>query len=113
MSLTGARTALAAALSEVDGVQGYPYRPRTPRTGDAWPTLAVLERDRGLSFMTTWRVLVLLSGDEQQASEWMDANTSDLVDALDPVAFVDSIEPVALVVSGNDTPALQITLRRE
>ncbi|MEV0156878.1 hypothetical protein AB0H57_24545 [Micromonospora sp. NPDC050686] len=113
MSLTGARDAIAAALSTADGVKGYAYRPTTPRSGDGWPLLGPLDRADGRAFTVTWRVLVYLPQDERGASEWIDAHAEYLVDVLEPLGFVDRIEPVALGASGSDQYALQITMRGE
>lgn len=111
MSLTGYRAEIAAALSTVTGVTGYAYRPTTPKPGDAWPLLGPLDRTDGLIFEPSWRVLVLLPQDERAASEWIDGNYENLVDALLPVGFVDRIEPVSLDVGGSNQYALQISMR--
>lgn len=113
MSLVGDRLAIATALSTADSVQGYEYRPATPRTGDAWPLLGVLDRADGLSFYATWRVLVFLPQDERAASVWMDEHVEGLVDVLEPVGFIDRIEPVELTAGSGGQFALQITMRSE
>lgn len=113
MSLVGDRAEIAAALSTVDGVKGYAYRPAVLRAGDGWPLLGPLERADGLSFTATWRVFVVLPQDEQAASEWLDARHEDLVDALEPAGFVDRIEPVELSTEAGGLLAIQITMRSE
>ena len=113
MSLSGQRAAIAAALSTVTDVNGYEDRPTTPRPGDAWPLLSALDRADGLAFETTWRVLVFLPQAERGASDWIDGHHEQLVDGLEPVGFVDRIEPVALAAAGGDQYALQITMRGE
>ena len=107
------REDIAAALSTVDGVTGYAYRPDTARSGDGWALLSRLERDAATTFMVTWRVLVLLSPDERTASHWIDAHATLLFEALEPVAFVGSFEPVEVPIGGSTQLALQIMLRRE
>lgn len=107
------RTNIAAALTTATDVTGYQYRPTTPRPGDAWPLLGQLNRVDGCVFEVTWRVLVFLPQDERQASDWIDTHYETLTDALEPVGFVDRIEPVALNASGSDQYALQITMRSE
>lgn len=113
MSLVGDRAAIAAALTTAPDVTGYAYRPTTPRPGDAWPLLGALDRADGLAFYVTWRVLVFLPQDERAASEWIDAHQEALVDALEPVGYVDRIEPALVNASGTDQLALQITMRGE
>lgn len=107
------RAEFAAALSTVAGVTGYQYRPAAMRPGDAWPTLAVLERADGLAFEATWSVWVILPSDEKAASEQTDALVGPLVAALEPVAFVDRITPSLVKTSGGDLFALEITVRSE
>lgn len=113
MSLVGDRAAIAAALSTVDGVTGYEKRPTTARPGDAWPLLAALDRAGGWSFTVNWRVLILLPQDEGKASKWIDDRHEALVDALEPVAYVERIEPVLIQANNTDQYALQITMRSE
>lgn len=113
MSLVGDREAIAAALSTATGVKGYAYRPTSTKSGDAWPMLSSLDRAGGLAFTVTWRVLVVLPGDEVAASQWIDGHHEQLVDALLPVGFIDTIAPVKLESSAGDQYALQITMRGE
>lgn len=113
MNLTDDRDAFAAALTAVDGVKGYSYRPAAPRAGDAWPLVGALDRADGLSFVVSWRVLVFLPQDERAASVWMDNHVDALVDALEPLAFVDRIEPVSIGPEAAPQYALQITMRSE
>ena len=113
MSLVGDRQAIAAALQTVAGVKGYDKRPRAFKAGDAWPLLGPLDRGPGLAFTATWRVLVVLPQDEVKASEWLDSHTEDLVDALLPVGFVDTITPVELSTEAGPLLAAEITMRSE
>ena len=113
MSLTGDRDAIAAALSGVPGVTGYPYRPSTPRAGDAWPLLGAIDRAEAMTFYVNWRILVFLPQSERGASDFIDARWEDLVDALLPVGFVERIEPVALGPAGAEQFAAQILMRSE
>ncbi|MEV4384390.1 hypothetical protein AB0J68_01475 [Micromonospora sp. NPDC049580] len=113
MSLVGDRTEIGIALSTVEGVRGYAYRPTVLAAGDGWPMLGPLERAGGLSFTATWRVFLVLPQDEQAASEWLDTHHEDLVDALEPTGFVDRIEPVELSTEAGPLLAIQITMRSE
>ena len=115
MSIVQGRAALADALSTLGehGIRGHEYRPFTPRSGDGWPLLGKLEHGPGGAFEATWRVLVVLPADERLASDRTDELVPLLAEALIPVGFVDSFEPVALQTSGGDTFALQITIRSE
>lgn len=113
MSLVGDREAIAAALSAVAGVKGYAKRPKATKAGDGWPLLGPMERGPGLSFTATWRVLVQLPADEVAASEWIDSHHEDLVDALEPVGFVDRIEPVVFDTEAGEQLGLQLTIRSE
>lgn len=113
MSLVGDRQAIADALSTAPGVKGYAYRPTSTKPGDGWPLLSSLDRAAGLAFTVTWRVLIILPGDEVAASEWIDAHHEQLVDALEPVGFVDTVAPVKLESGAGDQYALQMTMRGE
>lgn len=111
--LVGAREQVAAALSSVPGVTGHVRRPGTARPGDAWPLLGSLVRGPGYTWEITWRVLVLLPGDESAAADWIDATADAVLDALAPWGFVDRMEPV--VVGSGDAArfAVEITMRSE
>jgi hypothetical protein len=104
------RAALAAAVSSVDGLTGYPKRPDAVSAGDGWPRWrgATLGDER-IAFTNTWVVVVALPGDEDTADEWADLYGPALFVALSPLLFIDAIEPALLPMSANDTYALQIT----
>ena len=107
-----ARTAIAAALSTVDGVTGYPKKPSTPRAGDGWALWGGAERWEGAGpFVTTWRVLIALPPDEAAADAWIAGHLDDLIDALQHVAHIDRIDPAIDKVAGNDAYRLQLTAR--
>lgn len=115
MDLTGDRAALVAALSTAPDVIGHLVRPLKPRLGDAWALLGPMERGPGRSFEASWRVLVFLAQQAggQMALEWVDAHVEQIVDALEPVAFVDRIEVVTLAEGDAAPYALQFTVRSE
>lgn len=113
MDLAADRTAIAAALSTAPDVTGYAFRPVKLRAGDAWPLLGTMDRAGGLSFTVSWRVLVFLPQDGPGASEWVDSHVEAIVDALEPVGFVDRIEPVTISDGDADRYALQFLMRSE
>ena len=116
MSTGDTRAALAAALSTVDGVTGYARRALVPAPapGDGWVQWRGNLRADGWAFTQTWAVVIALAGDEVQADEWIEAHTDDLMDALEPVMFVESFQPAALPLIGNsESLALMITGRSE
>ena len=110
----GKRAEIAAALATVPGVRGYAYRPVTPKAGDSWPLLGTLERAAGAVFETVWRGRGFLPQDERAASAWADGHIDALYDALQPVAYVERIEPVTLpLAGGGEQFALEFTMRSE
>lgn len=115
MDLAGDRAAIVAALSTAPDVTGHLDRPVMPRLGDAWALPGVMERGPGRSFEVSWRVLVFLAQQSggPTAFEWVDAHVEQIVDALEPLVFVDRIEVVTLA-EGDAAPfALQFTVRSE
>lgn len=113
MSLVGDRAAIAQALSSADGVRGFSHRPATPKTGDAYPLLGSLDRGPASSFETTWRVVVVLPGDERAASDWFDEHHEPIAEALQGFGYVERIEPGIVVTEAGDKEAMILTLRRE
>lgn len=110
MSLAGDRAAIAAALTAAGlDVRGHTYRPDTPRPGDAWPLLDALDREDGM-LAATWRILLVLPGEERGAIEWMDARAAELVDALALVGYVERIKPA--MINGTLFGA-EVTMRSE
>jgi hypothetical protein len=72
-----------------------------------------MDRAEGLAFFITWRVTIFLPSDERGASQWIDAHVDGLIDALEPVGFIDRIEPVTLPAGGSEQYALSVTMRGE
>lgn len=107
------RADIATALSTATDVTGYTKRPTTPVVGDAWPRLGGMERGPGLSFEVTWLVQVFLPQDEVAAETWLDTHYEDLVDALQPVGFVDRIDTAPISASSSEQYGLLITMRSE
>src|SRR5258707_11009408 len=102
MSFAEAREALAAAVSTVPGITGYPKRPAVLNPGDAWPLLARAARGPGNAYEFEWRVLVLVGRGESDAIDQTEAWLPPLLEALDPVAYVDTAAPFAIATSGGD-----------
>lgn len=107
------RQAIAEALSTVDGVTGYAKRPTVLGEGVAWPLVQRLDRGPGQAFQTTWRVIVLLSGDELTAYDQLDEFAVTVPDALRAVLYVDSITPYAITTDAGDLFGFELTARSE
>lgn len=114
MSLSGDRAELAALLDSVDDVNGFAYRSRLARTGDAWPLIQQLDAELAGAFQVTWQVVVVLPSDEVKASEWFDEHHEPISDALLDAGFgVDRIMPAALDTDAGDGACMLFTVRRE
>lgn len=111
MSNADTRAAIAAALSTVTDVTGYERRPRSFKSGDAWPLWRGAERGDASMYVNTWQVIVVLPVTEEKADEWADSHGYAIADAL-PL-FVDSMVPSLLPAEGDGIPALLITGRVE
>lgn len=114
MSRAQTRQAIADALSEVDGITGYPSRPRVMSAGDAWPQWRG-GTPRAYAVEDTWAVLIVLpQTDDVTADSFADAHGEALLDALRPVIHVDSIAPATIPAEGTSgLYALLITGRSE
>ncbi|MDG4799050.1 hypothetical protein [Micromonospora sp. WMMD980] len=113
MDLAAGRKQLVDALSSAPDVTGHLFRPPKPRAGDAWPLLGAMERAEGRAFTVTWRVLVFLPEGATGSAEWVEQHVNELVDALEPVGFVERIEPTTITDSDTERYALQISVRGE
>lgn len=108
------RAAIAAALSTVADVNGYPKRPTVMKAGDGWPQWRGNERAGGFGFVETWVVLIVMpQSDEFTADEFADSHGEALLAALRPVMFVAGMQPATVPAAGNDMYALMITGRVE
>jgi hypothetical protein len=107
------RQSIADALSTVEGVTGYAKRPTLLGEGVAWPLVQRLDRGPGQAFQTTWRVIVLLSGDELTAYDQLDDFAVTVPDALRAVLYVDSITPYAITTDAGDLFGFELTARSE
>jgi hypothetical protein len=108
-SFFAARQAFATALSEVDGVQGFAWRPSAPKPGNAWPKWQGAETVAPGAMQSSWQIVLLLPADERAQEQWIEERLEGIVDALteNDVAFVASVE----IGSASDKPALMINCR--
>lgn len=110
---TEARQDLAAVLATVPGVKGYEFRPPAPKAGDAWPLLTVADRGRARNFEGSWRIMLALGQDERTATRLLDDLLPELVDLVDPVAYVEQVIPVTINTEAGEAFAAEIRVRRE
>lgn len=101
------RTDIAAALSTVDGVQGFLIRPQSPRQGDSWPKRQTATHVAPGAWETSWQIVVLAPTDEAAQDAWIDTRIDDLAEALAPVVHIDSID----LGTSSDSPAFLINCR--
>lgn len=101
------RQPIAEALSQVDGVTGFPYRPRAVKTGDAWPVWGGCGQVTSGIFETSWRIEVMVPQDEQFREEWIDERLQALVDSLSSVLYVLNAGPGV----SSESPALILTCK--
>lgn len=103
------RTAIAAAVSAIDGLTGYPKRPTSINVGDVWPRWGGANRGDDRMFTNSVVVVLALPADEDQADALIDLYGEQLFDALQPLLYVTAFEPAVLPMTGTDSLALQIT----
>lgn len=105
------RQAIADALTTVDGVTGYPYRPKAPKIGDAYPLIEQIERFQGLMFIPSWKVQLWLGGDEFKADEFLEQVAVPVAQALQnsDTLYVTTVLPVAIGTQGGDVFAAEFT----
>lgn len=113
MSLTETRAEIAAALSTVDGVTGYTKRPSVWSPGDAIVLVEQIDHVLGVAWQATWRIVLLMSGDEGVAIEQLDELLPLITDALQPIVYIDTATPEAVSTEGGDMTAVVIIARSE
>lgn len=108
-SFFAAREAFATALSAVPGVNGYAWKPTTPKPGDAWVRRGRSERAAPGAFQNVWTIVLLLPGDERAQEQWTDERLEQLIDAVEggDLAWIVSFE----TGTATDRPALLIECR--
>jgi hypothetical protein len=116
MTFMDTRTELATALSSVTGVTGYAHRPMVITAGDAWPLFQEANRGPGQAWGATWKVFVILgsTGDEKSTSDLSEDILPELVDEVNPIAYVESPVPaVEYPTSAGTFIALALTCTSE
>lgn len=116
MTIAETKTAIAAAMTAVDGLTGYPSRPRLLKPGDAFVRWGGWERADGAAFMATYSVTIVLPQGSEEAADAFAYQVADLVaDALQPLLFVTAFTPTSLAVEGQTRGlfALTVTGRSE
>lgn len=105
------REAIAAALTGVDKVTGYAYRPKSPKLGDAWPLIDTINRYQGLMFIPAWKVQMWLGQDERKADAFLELVAVPVARALQTadVLFVNTVQPVILPTEAGDVFGAEFT----
>ena len=108
------RQDIATALSTVDGIQGFKYRPTVVNTGDAFPLWAGETIALAQNYEVSWKILVVLPKTERDAGAWVDEKKHhQIADALLEVGYGIEIEPGTLSTEAGERDLLIFTLRKE
>ena len=111
------RESLAAALSTIDGVQGYKSRPDTLNAagGDAWPLVGELNRppEAPAVWQTVWRIAVTLSPDLGVATDQFDTIVPAVCDALVSELYIDSARPLTIPTEAGSLYGIEFLGRSE
>lgn len=113
MTLTEARTALAAVLSTVDGLAVRARPIPTPRAGDGWVVVTRLVPADFTSCAATLTAVVILGPDVARAEELLEMYGVAAVDAVtssDLHAADVSLEAQALIAGSPATPLYAFVL---
>jgi hypothetical protein len=106
-ALSDARQRIADALSQVDGLTGYPAKPRTAARGQGWPEWSYSEPSTYTGDQATWLVHVVLAAGLEDA---IAVSADELVDAvlaqLEDIAEVTRWEPTTLIPAAKGDPTL-------
>lgn len=114
MSLTAVRDELAAALDAVAGVTAGSGTMPVLDVGVAMPVLASMAA-QGVPgiFEVTWSVRVITGRTAQDAIPFLDAHLGDILEALRPHGYVESVEPAVFTTPAGDLHGVTIRLTRE
>jgi hypothetical protein len=106
MNIVATRQALATALSSVDGITGYAYSPNAYKAGDAWGqwggATPIEKGPYSTTLVTTFRVVLVLTADQEAADAFVSQRLDALVDALAPLLAIQGIEPFRLTPDGSN-----------
>jgi len=112
--ITAVRQEFADALSAVEGLTGHAETPVVMAVGTAWSRWTGLEAQGtpGL-FATAWQVLIITGGTPAQAETYLNEKLSDILDAIQPVAWVTSATPTQIDTPSGTLYGLAVTAVRE
>jgi len=115
MNLSAVRDEFVDALTGIDGIYPTTDVPSTMDAGACWPMLTGLEATGAPGCFTAgWLIRVVTGGDQQDGTAFMDEHLSGVINALAPVAFVQSVTPVILATSSaGDLYGIDIRVVRE
>jgi ADP-heptose:LPS heptosyltransferase len=115
MSLMDKRNEVVTALQELGYLKPYAVRPPTYKEpGVTWYVQRDLEIDpEAGQYENSFYVVVFMHQDEATAAQWMSDHWREIVDALEPVCYIDSVGLVNLGDSQNSEFAMQLRARSE
>ena len=116
MTIAETKTAIAAAMSSIDGITGYPHRPHVLNQGDAFVRWGGWERADGAAYVSTYSVTLILPQGSEEAADARAYAVADLIaDALQPLLYVVSFTPTNVPIEGQPRGlfALTVTGRSE
>lgn len=115
-AIADAKQAIAAALSTVPGVTGYPNRPKALKAGDAFVRWGGWERADGTAYMAVYTIALILPQLSEEAADAEAYRVADLLgDVLQPLLHITAFTPSLVTAEGAGRPlfALTITGRSE
>lgn len=108
---TATRQSIADALDAVTGVNGYRFRPKALKAGDAFPVLVQAQREVANAWSATFDIYLILGGDEEAAMTKAESLLPDVVDSLSSVVFADQVRAVTVQTGAGDLFALLVQCR--
>lgn len=112
--MTVTRADIAAVLSTVEGITGTATPPRSPAPGQGWPEWQQTTPYTLNGNEITWLVHVALPNGSPEATVLeSDKITQDLMEALEDLGPIQSVQPTTIVVQQggpNGLPCLTVTM---